>query len=118
MISTITSELKLGVSNTEAIRCAFPMGSMTGAPKIRAMELIEEYECTKRGLYSGSVGYFTPQGDFDFNVVIRSILYNAKNKYASFMVGGAITSKSTAEQEYEECLVKAKAMFEVLGDAL
>ena len=116
MISTITSNLKENVSGVEAIRCAFPMGSMTGAPKIRAMELIEEYESTKRGLYSGSVGYFTPQGDFDFNVVIRSILYNAKNKYASFMVGGAITAKSIPEQEYEECLVKAKAMFEVLGD--
>ena len=100
----------------EAIRCAFPMGSMTGAPKIRAMELIEEYESTKRGLYSGSVGYFTPQGDFDFNVVIRSILYNAKNKYTSFMVGGAITAKSIPEKEYEECLIKAKAIFEVLGD--
>ena len=117
MISTITSNLKEGVSGVEAIRCAFPMGSMTGAPKIRAMELIEEYESTKRGLYSGSVGYFTPQGDFDFNVVIRTILYNAKNKYASFMVGGAITAKSIPVQEYEECLVKAKAMFEVLGDA-
>ena len=117
MISTITSNLKEGVSGVEAIRCAFPMGSMTGAPKIRAMELIEEYESTKRGLYSGSVGYFTPQGDFDFNVVIRSILYNAKNKYASFMVGGAITAKAVPAQEYEECLVKAKAMFEVLGDA-
>ena len=117
MISTITSNLKQGVSGIEAIRCAFPMGSMTGAPKIRAMELIEEYESTKRGLYSGSVGYFTPQGDFDFNVVIRSILYNAKNKYASFMVGGAITAKAVPVQEYEECLLKAKAMFKVLGDA-
>ena len=117
MISTITSRLEEGVSGVEAIRCAFPMGSMTGAPKIRSMELIEEYESTKRGLYSGSVGYFTPQGDFDFNVVIRSILYNAKNKYASFMVGSAITAKAIPSQEYEECLVKAKAMFEVLSDA-
>lgn len=117
MISTISSELKEGVSGVDALRCAFPMGSMTGAPKIRAMELIEEYESTKRGLYSGSVGYFTPHGDFDFNVVIRSILYNEKAKYASFMVGGAITAQAIPEQEYEECLVKAKAMFEVLGHA-
>ena len=117
MISTITSNLKEGVSGVEAIRCAFPMGSMTGAPKIRSMELIEQYESTKRGLYSGSVGFFTPQGDFDFNVVIRSIMYNAKNKYASFMVGGASTAKAIPEQEYNECLLKAKAMFEVLRDA-
>ena len=117
MISTISSELKVGVSGVEAIRCAFPMGSMTGAPKIRAMELIEEYESTKRGLYSGSVGYFTPQNDFDFNVVIRSILYNAKNKYASFMVGSAITISSIPDKEYEECLIKARAMLEVLDNA-
>lgn len=117
MISTITSQLKQGVSGLEAIRCAFPMGSMTGAPKIRAMQLIEEYESTKRGLYSGSVGYFTPEGNFDFNVIIRSIVYNAKRKYASFMVGGAITAKSIPELEYQECLIKAKAMFQVLGHA-
>lgn len=115
MISTITSKLKAGVNGVEAIKHAFPMGSMTGAPKIRAMELIEKYEQTKRGLYSGSLGYITPNGDFDFNVVIRSILYNAEKQYAAFMVGGAITAKANAEQEYDECMVKAKAMFEVLG---
>ena len=91
------------------------MGSMTGAPKIRAMELIEQYESTKRGLYSGAVGYITPEGDFDFNVVIRSILYNSTEKYVSFMAGGAITDKSLPEKEYEECLLKSKAMFEVLS---
>ncbi len=90
------------------------MGSMTGAPKISAMKIIEELEDTKRGLYSGAVGYFTPKGDFDFNVVIRSILYNSNNKYVSYSVGGAITAKSVPENEYEECLVKAKAMREVL----
>ena len=90
------------------------MGSMTGAPKISAMKLIEQYESTKRGLYSGAVGYVSPGGDFDFNVVIRSILYNSENKYLSFMVGSAITDKAQAEQEYEECLLKAKAMFETL----
>ena len=90
------------------------MGSMTGAPKISAMKIIEELEETKRGLYSGAVGYFTPDGDFDFNVVIRSILYSSKNKYVSFSVGGAITSKSIPELEYEECLLKAKAMRDAL----
>ena len=90
------------------------MGSMTGAPKVRAMELIEEYETAKRGLYSGAVGYIDSLGNFDFNVVIRSILYNQKTDYLSFFVGGAITSLSDPEKEYEECLLKAKAMFEVL----
>ena len=90
------------------------MGSMTGAPKISAMKIIEELEATKRGLYSGAVGYFAPNGDFDFGVVIRSILYNATRKYVSFSVGSAITAKSVPEREYEECLLKAKAMREVL----
>ena len=115
MISTISSELRDDVHFVNAIQSAFPMGSMTGAPKIRAMELIEQYESTKRGLYSGAVGYITPEGNFDFNVVIRSILYNSTEKYVSFMAGGAITDKSLPENEYEECLLKAKAMFEVLG---
>lgn len=90
------------------------MGSMTGAPKFSAMQIIEELEDAKRGLYSGAVGYFTPDGDFDFNVVIRSILYNATNQYVSFSVGSAITSLSVPEKEYEECLLKARAMREVL----
>ncbi|BCY29022.1 aminodeoxychorismate synthase component I [Flavobacterium okayamense] len=114
MISTITSNVENSISPIEVIRSTFPMGSMTGAPKISAMKIIEELEETKRGLYSGAVGYFTPNGDFDFNVVIRSILYNAENQYVSFSVGSAITYKSIPENEYEECLVKAKAMFEVL----
>lgn len=114
MISTIVSEVENTVSPIEILKSTFPMGSMTGAPKISAMKIIEELEETKRGLYSGAVGYFTPTGDFDFNVVIRSILYNSKNQYLSFSVGSAITSQSTPENEYEECLLKAKAMFEVL----
>lgn len=114
MISTIVSEVDITTSPIEIIQTTFPMGSMTGAPKISAMNIIENLEETKRGLYSGAVGYFTPNGDFDFNVVIRSILYNAKNQYLSFSVGSAITSKSIPESEYEECLLKAKAMFEVL----
>src|SRR5690606_38292026 len=112
LISTITSEVEHTTSPVEIIKTTFPMGSMTGAPKISAMEIIEEAEETKRGLYSGAVGYFTPQGDFDFNVVIRSILYNEQNKYLSFSVGSAVTAESLPEKEYEECLLKAKAMFQ------
>ena len=115
MISTVTSKLDPQYSVVEVIKTTFPMGSMTGAPKISAMKIIEEQEETKRGLYSGAVGYFAPNGDFDFNVVIRSILYNQEKAYVSFSVGSAITSQSVPEKEYEECLLKAKAMREVLS---
>lgn len=115
MISTVTSKLDPQYSVMDVIKTTFPMGSMTGAPKISAMKIIEELEETKRGLYSGAVGYFTPSGDFDFNVVIRSILYNQEKQYVSFSVGSAITALSSAEKEYEECLLKAKAMREVLS---
>jgi para-aminobenzoate synthetase component 1 len=115
MISTITSKLDGQYTGVDVIKTTFPMGSMTGTPKVSVLKIIEELEETKRGLYSGSVGYFTPNGDFDFNVVIRSILYNQENKYASFSVGSAITSLSIPENEYEECLLKAKAMREVLS---
>ncbi len=115
MISTIVSTVEYSTSPIEILRTTFPMGSMTGAPKISAMKIIEELEETKRGLYSGVVGYFTPNNDFDFNVVIRSILYNAENEYLSFSVGSAITSQAVPELEYQECLLKAKAMFEVLS---
>ncbi|MCO6149270.1 anthranilate synthase component I family protein [Flavobacterium sp. NRK1] len=114
LISTVVSKLDEGNSAVDAIRTTFPMGSMTGAPKISAMQIIENLEETKRGLYSGAVGYFTPDGNFDFNVVIRSILYNDDNNYVSFSVGSAITSKAEPEKEYEECLLKAKAMRSVL----
>ncbi|GAA4769968.1 MULTISPECIES: anthranilate synthase component I family protein [Flavobacterium] len=114
MISTIISEIDNTTSPVEILKTTFPMGSMTGAPKISAMQIIEELEETKRGLYSGAIGYFTPIGDFDFNVVIRSILYNAQEKYISFSVGSAITALSEPEKEYEECLLKARAMHEVL----
>jgi len=116
LISSVTAKLAEGIPPVEALRNSFPMGSMTGAPKISAMKIIEELEESKRGLYSGAVGYFSPDGDFDFNVVIRSILYNSKNKYLSFSVGGAITSKSDSQLEYEECLLKARAMLEVLSN--
>lgn len=116
MISTVSSNPKKDVPITEVIKCAFPMGSMTGAPKIMAMELIEQFEETFRGLYSGSVGYFAPDGTFDLNVVIRSIQYHATNQYLNFEVGGAITFDSVPEEEYNECLLKAKAMMQVLGN--
>ena len=114
MISTVVSTVENAISPVEIIKTTFPMGSMTGAPKISAMNIIETLEETKRGLYSGAVGYFTPENDFDFNVVIRSILYNVEERYVSFSVGSAITAQANAEQEYEECMLKAKAMFEVL----
>ena len=114
MISTVVSEVEPNLSPLDIIKTTFPMGSMTGAPKISAMQLIEELEATKRGLYSGAVGYFTPTNDFDFNVVIRSILYNKTKQYVSFSVGSAITALAKAEDEYQECLLKAKAMREVL----
>jgi para-aminobenzoate synthetase component 1 len=114
MITTITAQVESTLNPIEIIKATFPMGSMTGAPKIAALQIIEELEETKRGLYSGAVGYFTPNGDFDFNVVIRSILYNEVKKYVSFSVGSAITAKSQPEKEYQECLLKAKAMRKVL----
>ena len=114
MISTVVAKVENNTAPVNILRESFPMGSMTGAPKIAAMKIIEELEETKRGLYSGAVGYFTPDGDFDFNVIIRSILYDETQQYVSFSVGSAITSKSIPEREYEECLIKAKAMREVL----
>ena len=115
MISTIVCDANPEISPVDLIANSFPMGSMTGAPPGSAMKLSEEFEETKRGSYSGSVGYFSPGGDFDFNVVIRSILYNQKTKYLSFHTGSAITSDSDAVKEYEECMLKAKAIFQTLN---
>ncbi|MEO0526449.1 MAG: anthranilate synthase component I family protein [Bacteroidota bacterium] len=114
MVSTVTAKVSSNKNPIEMIKESFPMGSMTGAPKVSAMKIIEDLEGSKRGLYSGAVGYFTPENDFDFNVVIRSILYNASRAYVSFSVGSAITSMASPEKEYEECLLKAKAMRDVL----
>ncbi len=116
MISSISCDLKEGVNFTEILKATFPMGSMTGAPKLRAMELIEELESFKRGLYSGSIGYITPSGDFDFNVVIRTLLYNQKESYLSCSVGGAITIQSDPEKEYQECLVKVKRIMDGINE--
>ena len=110
MISKISCQLKPTVSFTDILRCSFPMGSMTGAPKISAMQHIEDFEDFKRGLYSGSIGLIEPNGDFDFNVVIRSLIYNRKNKYLSCAVGSAITIEAEAEKEYQECLLKANKL--------
>ncbi|MFT3682786.1 MAG: anthranilate synthase component I family protein [Ferruginibacter sp.] len=110
MISTVSGEVKEGIDWVDMLKATFPMGSMTGAPKKRVMELIEQYEQTKRGLFSGTIGYVHPNGDFDFNVVIRSILYNESNKYLSFQTGGAITFYADPEKEYEESLLKAEAI--------
>ena len=115
MISTIQGEMAPGVHWIDAIRATFPMGSMTGAPKNRVVELIEQYERSRRGIFSGAVGYVTPEGDFDFNVVIRSILYNGDNNYLSYQVGSGITFYSDPEAEYEECLVKAEGIRLALG---
>jgi para-aminobenzoate synthetase component 1 len=92
----------------------FPMGSMTGAPKKRVMELIAQYEISRRGLFSGAVGYIDPSMNFDFNVVIRSILYNAATGYLSLPAGSGITFYSDPEKEWEECEWKIKAMKQVL----
>lgn len=118
MISTVVCELQDGVTAVQAIKNTFPMGSMTGAPKISSMNLMEHYECSKRGVYSGAIGYFSPDDDFDFNVVIRTLLYNQKEKYLSFQTGSAITYYADAEKEYEECLLKAQAIMQALDQSL
>jgi para-aminobenzoate synthetase component 1 len=114
MISTVSGRLRDKTEFTGIIRAMFPMGSMTGAPKKRVMELIEKYERTKRGIFSGALGYIDPKGDFDFNVVIRSIMYNSSQKYVSFQAGSGITFYSNPEEEWEECRMKAEAMMRVL----
>lgn len=118
LISTVTAECREGLSGVDAICGAFPMGSMTGAPKVEVMKNIEIYEDQRRGLYSGALGYFTPEGNFDLNVVIRSIFYQAGRKYLSVMAGGAITCDSVPLEEYDEILLKAGALFEALNATL
>lgn len=115
MISTVSAEVTEAHRFGHIVASTFPMGSMTGAPKVSAMGLIDRYEHFARGLYSGSVGVIDPSGDFDFNVVIRSVLYNAHTGYLSIRIGGAITALADAEQEYEECMLKARAVVGALG---
>lgn len=114
LISTVTCQIREGMGIVETLQNTFPPGSMTGAPKISAMKLIDQYENSRRGVYSGALGYFSPQGNYDFSVVIRTLLYNAENGYLSFHTGGAITDNANPEREYNECLLKGKALFEVL----
>ena len=106
MISTVSCEVKENTSFTDIIRATFPMGSMTGAPKLNAMKYIDELEDFSRGIYAGSIGYIEPNGDFDFNVIIRSLVFNKEDKYLSCAVGGAITILSEPEEEYAECQTK------------
>jgi para-aminobenzoate synthetase component I len=114
MISTVTSTLRPDVSFAEIIRSTFPMGSMTGAPKIKCMELIERYENFKRGWFSGALGIVEANGNFDFNVVIRSIIFDKGTGKGYFAVGSAITYDADAAYEYEECLLKASAILGIL----
>ncbi|MBS1598977.1 MAG: anthranilate synthase component I family protein [Bacteroidetes bacterium] len=116
MVSTITGTALGELNWVDIIEATFPMGSMTGAPKIKVLKLIEQYEKTKRGLFSGALGYVKPDKDFDFNVVIRSLLYNHNEKYISYQVGSGITFYSDAEKEFEECMLKAEAIKKVLTD--
>ncbi|MEP7164468.1 MAG: anthranilate synthase component I family protein [Ferruginibacter sp.] len=114
MISTIEGQVDPGTAWTDMIRACFPMGSMTGAPKIKVMDLIKKYERSPRGLFSGSIGYITPERDFDLNVVIRSLMYDETKNIISFKAGGGITFNSDPEQEYEECMLKAEAIIRIL----
>jgi para-aminobenzoate synthetase component 1 len=118
MISTVSGILKEEYSVLDAIKALFPMGSMTGAPKIMSMQLIDFFEACRRGPYSGALGYISPDDDFDFNVLIRSIMYNQESKYLSFQTGGAIVYDSEPEAEYQECLLKAKAILNSLNTTL
>lgn len=110
LISTVEGELLPYTTLLDVLKATFPMGSMTGAPKKKVLELIEEYEFVPRGIYSGSIGYITPQKDFDWNVVIRSLVYLSSQEYLSYHVGGGITANSDPQQEWEECQVKARAI--------
>ncbi|MEO0312450.1 MAG: hypothetical protein RIQ89_2107 [Bacteroidota bacterium] len=113
MVSTIEAKVDEKICFTDVLRATFPMGSMTGAPKVSAMQLAAKYETQQRNIYSGSIGYITPEGDFDLNVVIRSLVGNKKNNYLSYAAGGAITAASSPIEEYEECLLKAKILDQI-----
>lgn len=114
MVSTVECTVPDDSDSIEIIKSCFPMGSMTGAPKIASMKAIEKYEDYKRGIYSGAMGYLTPEGDFDFNVIIRTAI--VKDEKLVYPVGGAITSDSDPESEWEETLVKARAITNIFGN--
>ncbi len=112
LVSSVICEVEENIPFEKIIRASFPMGSMTGAPKVSVMKLIEQYESFRRGLYAGSIGVIYPNGDFDLNVVIRSLLYNKSKEMLTCSVGSAITMKSDPENEYEECLVKVNKILQ------
>ncbi|HET8572313.1 MAG TPA: anthranilate synthase component I family protein [Edaphocola sp.] len=113
IISTVEGSLKADSTFKDILEAAFPMGSMTGAPKKIVLERIDQYEKNPRGIYSGSVGYIMPDGDFDFNVVIRSLVLNTDTRQIRYATGGAITYDSIPEKEWQETVLKAKSMKEV-----
>ncbi len=114
MISTVTAEVEEHIDIQDIIGATFPMGSMTGAPKKSAILAIEKHEAFRRDLFSGAIGYITPKQDFDFNVVIRSIFYDSNTQKLKVATGSAITYDSDAEAEYQECLLKAKALLSIM----
>lgn len=118
LVSTLSCQIEDDTDIIDVLAQAFPMGSMTGAPKISAMKLIDSLEKDNRGIYSGTIGYFAPDGDFDFNVIIRSLVYDQQSSELSFHTGGAVTYNSNLEQEYEECLVKASNILSTLGTSI
>ncbi len=115
LVSTVSCELDAGKNSWDLIKACFPMGSMTGAPKVSAMQIIEETESFKRGVYSGAFGFMEPNGDFDFNVLIRTMLYNSASGALGLSVGSAITIDAEPEKEYEECLLKAHALMDIIA---
>ena len=110
LVSSVSCEIKEETSFTDLLEALFPMGSMTGAPKFNAMKIAEKHESFKRGLYAGALGFIEPNGNFDFNVIIRSILHSKETNEVSCSVGGAITIKSEPELEYQECILKLDAL--------
>jgi len=114
LISTIAGTLKDNCSFFDILKATFPMGSMTGAPKKIVLEHIDRYEKKPRGIYSGSLGYIFPDGDFDFNVVIRSLVLDTNSQQICYATGGAITYDSVPEKEWQEIALKAKSMKAVL----
>jgi para-aminobenzoate synthetase component 1 len=117
MISSASAKLRLGTTPMDILRATFPMASMTGAPKVRAMQLIDRVEDMGRGLFSGTMGFFLPDGSANLNVVIRTVTWNAATGRASLISGGAITAGSTPEQEFAECLHKARSVLNAFGHA-
>ncbi|MFT3885018.1 MAG: anthranilate synthase component I family protein [Flavobacteriales bacterium] len=117
LVSTVSARLRSDCSPMDAVRVSFPMASMTGAPKLRAMQLIDEVEDMRRGLFSGTLGFFKPDGSADLNVVIRTVTYEATTGRASLISGGAITNASDPQAEWEECELKARSVLNAFGHA-